>query len=269
MTDKHLAIARRVARRFSQLPEVEAVAIAGSQMTNTSGQASDVDVYIYPRTDIPAAARKAIASEFSDRVEIVDFWGQGVEWEDPETGIHVDTIFFTTSWMEDQIDRVLRRHEAWLGYTTAFWHTVRVSQLLFDRNGWFAALQQRAMQDYPEPLVRAIIAQNHPVLRQSASSYLRQLEKAAARGDVVSLNHRIAGLLASYFDILFAINRVPHPGEKRLLTFAETLSPKRPARLREQVEALLHASNGDGITEAVNNLVDSLEVLLRSEGLLD
>jgi hypothetical protein len=29
----------------------------------------------------------------------------------------------------------------------------------------------------------------------------------------VSLNHRTAALLASYFDVLFALNRVHHPGD--------------------------------------------------------
>src|SRR5262249_4743871 len=153
--------------------------------------------------------RRTIGLEFADAVEIVDFWGPGVEWDDQATGLHVDTIYFTTAWMEDQIDRVLTRYEAWLGYTTAFWHTVRISQGLFDRNDWFASLQRRASQDYPEPLVEAIIALNYPVLRDSSSSYMRQLEKAAERHDMVSLNHRTAALLASYFDILFAINRIP------------------------------------------------------------
>jgi hypothetical protein len=126
------------------------------------------------------------------------------------------------------------------------------------------------MRDYPAPLVKAIIAQNYPVLRRIPPSYLHQLEKAATRGDLVSLNHRTAALLASYFDILFAINRVPHPGEKRLLTQAEALCTRRPRHFREEVEAVLRASatGGHEILETVNQLIDSLDLLLHNEGWL-
>jgi hypothetical protein len=270
MTETYLAIAQRVANRLGELPEVEAVAIAGSRLTGTATETSDIDVYVYPQLDIPAERRRAIALKCADVVSIVDLWGPGVEWDDPETGIHVDTIFFTTFWVEDQIDRVLRRHEAGLGYSTTVWHTVRISRGLFDRSGWFAALQQRAMRDYPEPLVKAIIAHNYPVLRRIPPSYLHQLEKAAARGDLVSLNHRAAALLASYFDILFAINQVPHPGEKLLLTQAEALCTRRPRHFREEVEAVLRvsATGGQAILETVNQLIDSLDALLDSEGWL-
>ena len=45
--------------------------------------------------------------------------------------------------MEEQVDRVLVRNEATLGYSTCFWHTVRGSILLEDPRGWFAGLQER------------------------------------------------------------------------------------------------------------------------------
>jgi hypothetical protein len=56
------------------------------------------------------------------------------------------------------------------------------------------------------------------------SCYLQQIRAAIARQDPVSLNHRVAAWLSSYFDILFAINGQFHPGEKRLLIYAEELT---------------------------------------------
>ena len=54
--------------------------------------------------------------------------------------------------------------------------------------------------------------------------YFHQIKAAIARQDPVSLNHRVAAWPASYFDILFAINGQFHPGEKRLLIYAEELA---------------------------------------------
>lgn len=264
-----LPLAQKIARRYAQLPEVEAVAVAGSQATGQHSAGSDIDIYIYIQQDLPAEKRRAIANEFAPHVEIVDYWGPGVEWDDPETGVHIDTVYFPVAFIQDQVDRVMDRHEAWVGYSTSFWHTVRVSHPLFDREGWFARLQAKAAQPYPEAMVSAIIKQNYPLLRDSFSSYRRQIEKAASREDYVSLNHRTAGLLASYFDILFAINRLPHPGEKRLMALAETLCPKRPANMRAEIDALLQAavSAPDQCVSCVNTLVNSLDAVLSAEGL--
>ena len=113
--------------------------------------------------------------------------------------------------------------------------------VLFDRAGWFHQLQQWANQPYPEPLRRAVTAKNYPILRSSQSSYLYQIERAIERRDLVSINHRVAALLASYFDVLFALNRVPHPGEKRLIQLARRVCPKAPHDMPAQVEAVIRA----------------------------
>jgi len=141
---------------------------------------------------------------------------------------------------------------------------VRVSRILFDPSGWFGRLQHRALQPYPNLLAQRIIALNYPALRDCHSSYRQQLEKAATRGDVISLNHRASAFLASVFDILFALNKVAHPGEKRLLDLAQQLCPLRPPELREDITALLQtaATNPYGVVAAVDRLVDSLKALI-------
>src|SRR5689334_5569429 len=139
-------------------------------------------------------------------------------------------MFRDLSWITDQLARVLDRHEASIGYSTAFWFNVKTSRSLFDRNGLFRQLQEKAAQPYPEPLRRNIVAKNHPILRATQSSYAYQIERALHRNDAVSANHRVAALLASFFDILFALNRQPHPGEKRLIRWAETICPLAPSK---------------------------------------
>ena len=144
MTEKHRQLAERVAERYCQLPQVEAVVIGGSLATGNASPESDIDLYGYLTADIGADERLALAREFAVDAKMNDFWGPGNEWIDPQTKIQVDMMFWTTEWIEDQIERVLARHEAWVGYSTCFWHTVRHSRILFDRNGWFKTLQTRS-----------------------------------------------------------------------------------------------------------------------------
>ncbi len=87
----------------------------------------------------------------------------------------------------------------------------------------------------------------------------------------MSVNHRLAGLLASYFDVLFAVNRVPHPGEKRLVEAATAICPRLPEDMAADVSEILQTATSDlgGLPARVDRLLDRLDVLLRAEGLLD
>jgi GNAT superfamily N-acetyltransferase/predicted nucleotidyltransferase len=262
-------LARDIARQYGALPQVEAVALAGSHIAGTTDDRSDIDLYVYSRAEISIDARAAIATAQAASAEIDNrFWEPGDEWVDVRTSIHVDVIFRSVEWIEEQLDRVLRFHQASVGYSTCLWHNVLGSQALYDRDGWFADLQRRARQPYPEGLRQAILAKNYPILRRSMSSYIAQLTKAVARDDWVSVNHRVAELLASYYDCLFALNRLPHPGEKRLIEIASQRCDKTPVGMSEQVRALIQAgSRGDQtIVANAEALLDGLDELLVAEG---
>jgi len=264
-----LFLAADVAACYQALPQVEAVALGGSLGSGIIDVDSDVDLYIYVRSEIPVPVRSAIALARSRHAEVNNrYWELGDEWVEADTGVSVDLIFRDAPWIEEQLDRVLRRHEASVGYSTCLWYNVRASQMLFDRRGWFVELQQVAAQPYPEPLRRAIVAKNHPLLRQTISSYTHQLEKAIGRGDLVSVNHRVAALLASYFDILFALNRLPHPGEKRQLEAAMARCALVPEGLSDQVTTLIGATGQANrrMLAHVHALVDGLDQLLEAEG---
>src|SRR5580700_4262380 len=267
--DIGLSIAKRVAGTFASLPQVEAVALAGSRSFELADAESDIDLYVYVTEDIPLEVRAEIAAG-APRPEIGNAtWEPGDEWIDAETATPVDVMYRHVRWIEEQLDRVLVRREASVGYSTCFWYNVLHSQTLFDRTRWFEALQRRTRQSYPEELKRAIIAKNYPLLRRNQSSYLHQIELAVMRGDPVSANHRVAALLASYFDVLFALNELPHPGEKRLIQHAKASCLKVPAKMEQQVRDLLESVGRpeSGTAEKVNALLDGLDELLLREGL--
>lgn len=115
------------------------------------------------------------------------------------------------------------------------------------------------------------MAKNHPLLRDTAFSYLHQLEAAVRRGDAVSVQHRSAALLSSYFDVLFAANRVPHPGEKRLVERTPWLCRRLPVAFEEGVTGFLRVAGtvppSDDVLTAARTLVDGLDDLLVPLGL--
>ena len=266
-------LAREVAGQFAALPAVAAVALGGSRGAGGLGAAagSDMDVEVYTRDEIPVDARRAIveATGGAARAEMDHrYWGPADEWVHPATGIHVDVVYFDAGWMEDRIAAVLDRHEPSLGYTTCFWHTVRGCVPLADPNGWLSALKERADVPYPDELRARIVGLNHPVLRAALPSYANQLAKAAARRDLVSVDHRLAGLLASYFDVLFAVNRVTHPGEKRLVEAATRMCDRLPAGMARDIDALLRTATTDldGLGPRLDGLIDRLDDLLHEEG---
>ena len=269
-TSLHLKLAHRITDLFSAFPNVEAIALAGSHAASAVDPDSDIDLYVYITSVIPLSARVAVVENLgATRSDLnLQFWDLGDEWYDEETGIEVDVIYWATSWIEGQLDRVLVEHQASTGYSTCFWHTVRNSLILYDKSGWLHRLQEKSLVPFPEALRRAIIAKNHPVLRRVIPSYLHQIEKAIRRNDSVSLNHRVAAFLASYFDVLFALNRLPNPGEKRLLKTASESCAKVPREMVNQVEGVLRAvSLADrSLVARIEELVDGLDQLMLEEG---
>lgn len=269
-TDVPLALAHRVAESFSLLPQVEAIALGGSQVS-TPDASSDIDLYVLTRDEIALTERRRVVQQSGGAARAslgLTFWGPGDEWFDAVTGIEVDIVYFDAQWLADELDRVLQRQQPALGYTTCLWHTVCNAQSLYDPNGWFAALQSAARQPYPERLRHNIVAFNYPVLRSVIPAYTTQLQKAVKRNDLVSVNHRLAALLASYFDVIFAVNRLTHPGEKRLLAQALSRCTSLPAHMAMDVENTLRAAAAPDVLlmTQITRLLDHLDEWLGAEG---
>ena len=242
----------QLAQSFGKHPSVLAVALSGSRGAGSGDEASDFDLYVYAFGDLPIDFRRALASpgaEIDNR-----YWEPGDEWVDQSSGARIDVMYRSPAWIEDQLERVLVRHEASIGYSTCFWYNILNSEPLFDPRGWYAGLQARARAPYPEELRRSIIGKNHPLLRRNQSSYRRQIELALQRHDVVSVQLRLTALLASYFDVWFALERQPHPGEKRLLAAL-------PADEQRLVSAVLGAAP-EYLLASIDALLDQLDLRL-------
>jgi hypothetical protein len=270
MTATISSLAALLAEHYARFPQVEAVALAGSRVSGAAvDDTSDVDLCVFTSGLIPVEARAALVDSLggSPRANLNHaYWGLCDEWTHAPSGIGVDVVYWDTRWVEDLLDRVIKGCQASLGYSTAHWFTIYHAQPLFDRAGWLAKVQTLSRHPYPERLRQAILTSNHAVLRDMISSYRNQVAKAAQRGDLVSVNHRVAGLLASYFDVIFAYNRQLHPGEKRLLEQAARLCPSLPDHMADDITALLQAagSTGGEVVARIDCLVDRLDRWLLS-----
>jgi hypothetical protein len=269
VSDSHMA----VVRRFAASPAVAAIALVGSRLSGMAEPGSDYDLFVYTDDDF-GDIRAHTAEELADPVAWQSLhepgFGDGDIWRLKDGGGWLDLMYWPTAWAEEQLQLVLGEHAASMGYTTAFWRSIRDARPLYERDGWHTDLQRRARQPYPEALRRNIVSLNQPYLHDHPFSFRAQVAKAIARQDAVSVNHRVAAWLASYFDILFAVNRVLHPGEKRLLEHVARECTLVPDGLSAGIVRLVHLAGHvqPSTLSTMDGLTEGLDAILRHQDLL-
>lgn len=250
---------------FAALPQIEAVVLGGSRAGASADPASDYDLYLYCDTIPAPELRQALLRRFCSRIELGnDFW----ELEDDcvlQDGIPIDILYrsldnFTRD-LESVVDACIARN----GYTTCMWHNLLHSRPLYDRDGRYAALQAHFSVPYPEALRQNIIRRNLRLLTGNLPSYDAQIKKAVTRGDLPSINHRMTAFLESYFDILFAFNRLTHPGEKRMVSYLTAHAVHLPVNFESDLShafASMFSAPGQ-LPAAVAALIAGLQDMLR------
>lgn len=229
---------------------IEAVTLTGSRTTGFGTAESDIDLFVYVRdAAAPASVRGRLAHDHAEQSAHVVIGQPGIPnndaWMLRGAGVWVDIIWWTCEWAVEELDRRLIQCSAQAGYTTCFWRSIRDGSPLFERSRWHQDLQARARSPYPEALRSRIGDLNGALMgSENPFSYLNQMRKAVTENDAVATQHRTAAWLASYFDVLFAANRVLHPGEKRLIAFAERECPRLPDRFSEDVRSLVEQAAG-------------------------
>ena len=246
------------------LPQVEAVALGGSRATGRNDAKSDYDVYVYITDHIDEQIRKSILSKYCGYLEIGNaFW----ELEDDVTlkdGVDMDIIYRNLDGFEKGLSSVVLECTPWNGYTTCMWHNLITSKIVFDKNGKLGALQEKYQIPYPKKLKENIVANNLKLLSGNLPSFDMQIQKAEERGDLVSVNHRVAEFLASYFDVIFALNEMPHPGEKRMQSICSKECKLLPNRFDENLDRLFAGMFRESISPVIRDMVVELEKIAKA-----
>ena len=206
---------------LSEIPEVEAIALGGSRTGNEYDEKSDYDVYLYCTGNVNIDIRKTILSKYCDVMELGNqFW----EYEDNcvlKNGVDIDILYRNIKDFGNDVASVVEGCQGRNGYTTCMWHNLSTCKVLYDENNRLTELKERFNVPYPLELKKNIIERNMLLLEDGLPAYKTQILKAVGRGDRNSVIHRSAGFFESYFDIVFALNEMTHPGEKRLASICE------------------------------------------------
>lgn len=228
----------QVIHEFAALPQIEAIALGGSRASTHFDAASDYDIYLYCTAPVPEDLRREILSKYCSYVEYGNhFW----ELEDNGTfrnGIDFDILYRNLDDFTAGVAQVVEEFQPQNAYTTCMWHNLRTCKILCDKSGRLTAAKARFDVPYPGQLRRNIVTRNLQLLRGCMPAYEMQISKAAKRGDFVSINHRVSAFLETYFDILFALNKQTHPGEKRLMQLCRQMCPLLPYRFEENLNSL-------------------------------
>lgn len=251
-------------KALSELEQVEAIALGGSRSGENYDEKSDYDVYLYVTAPIDEDVRRGILQNFCKYMEIGNhYW----EMEDNCTlnnGIDIDILYRDMDFICNEIANGVERFNAHNGYTTCLWHNLRTCKIICDKSGRLAAAKKRFDVPYPDKLRENIITRNMNLLSGTMPAYDTQVAKAVSRGDKVSVTHRTAAFLESYFDVIFALNRQTHPGEKRLMSLARKNCEILPANFEENLNQLFAdlLTNPENVKSDLERIVTELKAII-------
>lgn len=251
---------------YKNFEGVEAIAIGGSSAAKTSDSISDIDIYIFTTKEIPVSLRENLIKKYSSNYEAGgEYFGSGDEYYVDKAKVQLDVMYWNKDWFNNIVENIWEKHYPSNGYTTAFLYTLKNLEILFDKTEWLGNLKEKMYAQYPLELKDNIIKRNLMLLKDKPfASYYDQIQKALKRKDMVSINHRISAFLASYFDIIFALNEQLHPGEKRLIQFAKNNCKILPENFEQNIENLLYGSN-----EKTMQILDEIILKLKEIVLLN
>lgn len=202
---------------LSELEQVESIALGGSRSGQNYDEKSDYDVYVYCTSNISEETRTDILKKYCSIMEIGNhYW----EYEDNCTlnnGVDIDIVYRNPDDFYREVADVVENYQAHNGYTTCMWHNLINCKVIYDRDGKLSQAKKRFDVPYPDVLRDNIIKRNMNLLCDAMPAYSYQIKKAVARNDQISIIHRTTAFLESYFDVVLAVNRLTHFGEKRLI----------------------------------------------------
>lgn len=257
-------VAAQMVGVLSEMSGVVAVSLGGSAAVGLADEASDLDLHVYwaaplPSAETRAARLRAIADPDSVRAGLTSW---GLEDQFSVGSRPIELIY--RRW-DDVCDEVERAYDPGLpghGFTTAVLYSVARGRLLHDPTGALTTARERLVREFPEATRTAILQREIPLL----GFHLSQLRRAQDRGDIVYAQHVRCKVQVLFFDVLFALNRLYHPGEKRSLEHARRCLV-RPVACEDRWERAARLGSDDPVlVQHLGDLVAELHGLGSQHG---
>ena len=246
-----------------KIDEIQALVLGGSRTTERIDEKSDYDFYVYSETGIDQNVRHKILSKHCKYFEIGNSYWELEDNGQLNCGIDFDIIYRNPRQFVKTVADVVENHNPYNGFTTCLWHNVLNSKIIFDKDDMFKKIKERFSIPYPKKLKENIIKRNMALLCDSVVSYDKQIKKAIYRKDLLNLNNRVSAFLASYFDVIFAINELPNPGEKRIMEICLNKCNILPNGFEKNIKDLIQNMNNESrILETVNGIIYELKEIL-------
>jgi len=249
---------------FRNIDEIQAIVLGGSRTTERIDEKSDYDFYVYSETGIDQNIRSKILSKHCKYFEIGNSYWELEDNGQLNCGIDFDIIYRNSQQFVKTVADVVENYNAYNGFTTCLWYNVLYSKIIFDKDDVFKKIKERFTIPYPQKLKENIIKRNMALLSDSVISYDKQIIKSIHRKDLINLNNRISAFLASYFDVIFAINELPHPGEKRIMEMCLNKCKVLPNGFEKNINGLIQNMDNNElmILEIVNDIIYELKKIL-------
>jgi hypothetical protein len=224
------------------------IALGGSHAKARADEHSDVDLYLFARAVLPGGERARRVREALGDASAPVSWGADEPFVQSGTdfvhrGVRIEC------WMRsaDEVERAIaaalrgeitREHVYWttMGFfrhvVLADVHAMRVVE---DPSGTLARWKE-AVAAYPDPLRDAILRRFMAEARFWPGN--PHYESAIERRDVLYTSGIVQLVLHALVQVVFALNRVYFPGEKRLAAALDLL-PLQPPGFTRRAEALV------------------------------
>jgi hypothetical protein len=231
------------------------IALGGAHAKGVADAESDLDLYLFAREVLPAEQRERLCQAWGMGIQSVVSWGAPGAFVQGGTdfdvgGLKVECWLRNVDYVDEIVDECQRgivRKEFVTWTVMGFYRHCTLSDLhnmhpLEDPEGVLARWKA-AVSVYP-PKLRATILETHLRAAQFWPDNFHY-RTAVERKDVIYTTGIVQQVVHNLIQVLFALNRVYFPGDKKLALALEHLEVKPPKTNQRVVDLLAPGGSWD------------------------